>query len=434
MRTSSNPSLQPTLASYTNAIQVCWRSADLPRAYRLLSLMTARPIGPSPSPSDPAAATPEKEGKTCASTFLPDDRILSTLLQTSLATRDRGHISRALDVVEGEFGRGRGYYASRSTVASKEEVEDEDVGEEDGRIAYRAQRGERRQGKADPHAAYWKFKLGEVLERCLERVLQGGEGHLSVVRRGELVEWRARVVRWLEERDRIGPSGVGGKEEESMKGRRELLREREEVRERRHEGKRVEGERERAREKKVEKEKDPWRSDAPSGAAGSGIRRGATVKSPYAEEQGYRRMRPAFSHSRPDVGREFEDRPPPPPPRRRFDEERPPRRASFDSRSSSAAGGPSFGGERNDDRPRERRYDAEDRPARRSSFTEERPRRSLSFEGSSRDERPRERRYDSGDRPPSRRPSFSEGSRDERPRRSSYSSGGGGGPRQQSWE
>ncbi|ORY80715.1 hypothetical protein BCR35DRAFT_352477 [Leucosporidium creatinivorum] len=407
-RSAPSSSLQPTLASYSNAIQVCWRSADLVRAYRLLSLMTARPIGPeavaststttidstaadepSPLPMHP----PSPSTLTCK-TFAPDDRILSTLLQTSLATRDRGNIYRALSIVEGEFGRTASYYSPCSRAAAEENDEDSDPSSH----ASFQLRSQRRAERNDPFHAYWKFKLGEVLERCLERVLQGGEGHLTSSRRSELVEWRKGVVAWLEEQDEKSLRGKGGvKEEENMRSRREVLREKEEARGRRHEVKRRENERE---QREVV---DPWRSDEPMRSA-TRFRKRDTVRSPY------------------------DDRPPPPrrsfspsnfrqdrPPRRDYDDsDRPPPRR-FDS-----------------DRPPPRRFDS-DQPPRRPAFDSDRPPpRRASFDGG----RP------SFDRPPPRRSLDNDDDRSFSPRsRNSFSSGSGGGGgggggarRQASWD
>lgn len=96
------------------------------------------------------------------------------------------------------------------------------------------------------HVAFWKYKLSEVLERALERVLQGGENHLEKDRRRELAIWRGDVVSWLDKEESIGKivrskeslSGPGegelgevvgnlGVREESMRGRREIVKEKE---------------------------------------------------------------------------------------------------------------------------------------------------------------------------------------------------------------
>lgn len=233
-------SLHPTLSSYTNAIQVCWRTPDLPRALRLLSLMTGNPLD-LPQPSSPVSASPSTISP--LPTFAPDDRIISTLLQTSLATRDRGSIYRTLTLLESlSFGRD---YFSLSTPAPPPPAP---------RSPYPPY-APKLSPAAISHAAFWKYKLGEVLERSLERVLQGGDKHLDSGRRRELAIWRGDVVEWLEVKEEEGKQGRAERgEEESMRGRREVLKEREAKRETAWKKK---------KEVEVEEveERDPWRSD-----------------------------------------------------------------------------------------------------------------------------------------------------------------------------
>lgn len=263
MRRSSR-SLQPTLSTYTNAIQVCWRSADLTRACRILTLMTGidgrAPTDPLSLPTISTPVVPVKK----STTFLPDDRIISTMLQAALATRDRGEIYRTIELVES--------YSFNSSYLSRPSLPISDT------ISLSHQK------KIDPsHVAFWKFKLAEVLERSLERVLQGGEKYLSSERRKELASWREDVVKWLEGKDEEAKKGRAekGEGEETMRGRREVLKARDEKRAVTWAGKKkieeaagVEG----------EEGTDPWRSDEPTSTSTRGRGDGAFEKrAPRAE-------------------------------------------------------------------------------------------------------------------------------------------------------
>lgn len=240
MRRSKSSTMQPQISTYTNALQVCWRAADLTRAYRILTLMTGRPVGPEMSlasnTSNEAEATPANatRSKHDPKSLDPDDRILSTLLQTALATRDRGHIYRAVCLLDPADSTSPGLaFARPATYFSTSTSESPSSSSLASRISKSA--------AAQTHAAYWRFRLGESLARSLERVLQAGEGHLTAARRSELSAWRTAVDAWLAEREgregmrakRLGIakakaegdlrktalSSGGEREEESMRGR-----------------------------------------------------------------------------------------------------------------------------------------------------------------------------------------------------------------------
>lgn len=233
MHRSKNADLQPTIATFTNALQVCWRAADLSRACRLMSLMTGRSIPSATSSSaggtteDPLQLATDTSAEASASrarpteVFAPDARTVSTLLQTALATRDRGSIFRTLDIVA-KLGFGQDKYDLRPR------REEQDQEEDDGEAKQRAVRHRQREAReAGPHAFFWQFKLAEVVERSLERVLQGGEGHLSKEQRRELYDWRQTVLDWLEAKEHLGKANGGGggdgDGEETMRKRREQL-------------------------------------------------------------------------------------------------------------------------------------------------------------------------------------------------------------------
>lgn len=225
-------SLTPTIATYTAALQVCWKSADLVRAYRLLTLMTGQPIGPEATaalPPSPSSSTADEAATTAPPTVAagdahkplePDDRILSTLLQTALATRDRGSIYRCLEILDSSFNITPLSHSSASTTPLSLAPSSSTTSTSPSSKPQRE--------KKDPHAAYWLYTLSSVLSRALERVLQGGEGHLTPQRRRELAIWRGDVLRWLEVRDEESLRKRAGVKEgetgETMESRRRGLR------------------------------------------------------------------------------------------------------------------------------------------------------------------------------------------------------------------
>jgi len=217
--------LQPTLATWTNALQVCWRAADLARACRLLGRMTGKPIlsATSSAESNGDEATTDVQPTTSPShhteIFAPDARTVSTLLQTALATRDRGNIARTLTIID-SLGFGRQAYNLDLPQHDADADADADATHEERRPSPR-----RKKQDCDPHRFFWQFKLAEVAERALERVLQGGEGHLTSDRRRELAGWRRTVIEWLEAKEDVGKESRQGSTdgEESMRKRRERL-------------------------------------------------------------------------------------------------------------------------------------------------------------------------------------------------------------------
>lgn len=226
--------LQPTLSSYTNAIQVCWRSADLIRASKILELMTGKRMGgdgtlvatvPTSAWSPPSASasaststsTKPAAKKSLHKTFSPDERILSTLLQTALATKNRGEISRSIELAEAH-GFGREFYTQIIQPSSSSSPSTSS-----------------NSSLALSHNQFWRYKLSEVFERSIDRLLQStlssAETELSLPRRRVLSLWRGEIVRWLEAQEVMNKAPKSGEDgEETMKGRREVLKEREEKR------------------------------------------------------------------------------------------------------------------------------------------------------------------------------------------------------------
>lgn len=245
MLRSSSSSLQPTIATYTNAIQVCWRAADLPRAYKMLSLMTGRPI----PPSDTAESAPS-----ASTTFLPDERIISTLLQTSLATKNRGDIARTLDIAE-SLDFGPSFFLDTAVPSPSTPTPNPSAAKPDTPPPSPSHPVK----NANSFKQFWTYKLGEVFERALERVLQAPEGIIDVQRRRALAIWRGNVVNWLEAQQEKPAAAADG--EESMKGRREIMQMKEAKRAVVHRVKQEVNESVRARESKAEKA-DAWVSDA----------------------------------------------------------------------------------------------------------------------------------------------------------------------------
>ncbi|KAK4053409.1 hypothetical protein OIV83_001574 [Microbotryomycetes sp. JL201] len=152
--TRQQSSVQPTESTCINAMQVFWRAADLARAYWLLSAMTNRAHGT------------QKTISSVARTFSKlqiDDRILATFVRTALATRDKGDMSRALDVLDNELGRGTMYY--------------ERVSREPG-------------AKGGASGAYWQLKLAQATVQMIERVLLTSDEHFTQERVRYLDHWK----------------------------------------------------------------------------------------------------------------------------------------------------------------------------------------------------------------------------------------------------
>lgn len=280
MRRSSRD-LHPTISSYTCAFQVYWRAADLSRALRLVALMSgkldsAEPASILPVLRSASSSTPTSHHR---ATFQPDARITSTLLQTSLSTRDRGDIYRTLEAAE-SYGFGSTYYSNTTTLAtpliplaassppapaSTESPTSKPTSSSPRQISHSETPIEGSPSPPKPvHDAFWKYKLAETLERALERVLQGGDNHLAATRRRELAIWRGTVVRWLETQEEVGKkvraaSMTGGEgSEDNMKGRRELLKEIEKKREAKYEEKKKAT---RLAQEEEDGKRNLWRSD-----------------------------------------------------------------------------------------------------------------------------------------------------------------------------
>lgn len=280
MRRSSRD-LHPTLASYTCAFQVYWRAADLSRALRLVALMSGKLDSAEPASILPVLRDASSSALTShhRATFQPDARITSTVLQTSLSTRDRGDIYRTLEAAE-SYGFGSAYYSNSVTLAtplipsspsslpapaSTESTTSKPSSSSPRQISHSETPSEGSSPPPKPvHDAFWKYKLAETLERALERVLQGGDNHLSSTRRRELAIWRGTVVRWLETQEEVGrkvraASMKGGEgSEDNMKGRREILKEIEKKREAKYEEKKKET---RLAQEQEDGRRNLWRSD-----------------------------------------------------------------------------------------------------------------------------------------------------------------------------
>ncbi|KAI5481006.1 hypothetical protein MNV49_006192 [Pseudohyphozyma bogoriensis] len=201
------------LSTWSTAFQACWRAADLNRALRLYSLMTGRaPLAagvapsiaesaaapPSPSPSSSSNDSPSSQKPLDTAklgTWEPDERIATTLLQTALATRDRGKIYRTIELIETDTSFGPGFYAARRNPPAL---------------------------RTPSPSEHWRFRLAETTERALDKLLDGlAESPLSSERQRELKTWQSEVQTWIE-RTR-GDASVTKGNEESMRSRRESL-------------------------------------------------------------------------------------------------------------------------------------------------------------------------------------------------------------------
>ncbi|KAM0751573.1 hypothetical protein T439DRAFT_324761 [Meredithblackwellia eburnea MCA 4105] len=137
---------RPELSTYSNALQVAWRAADLSSAYRILALL------------------PEK----IKSQSQP--RIATTFLQTALAGRNRGEIAKALRVVAEDFGFG--FEAWNTSLPSSSNTE-------------KMSRRDDKSTSSPPKTpstlnAFWRYRLASAIEASVEKVLRGGTEEVTL--------------------------------------------------------------------------------------------------------------------------------------------------------------------------------------------------------------------------------------------------------------
>lgn len=172
------------------------------------------------------------------------------MLQTALATKDRGDIARTIDVVD-SFGFGKDFFLTATPAPSTPTSRAAPVEGEEEEAPVSPSHPVK---NAASYRQFWTYKMGEVFERSLERVLQSRESLIEPERRRELTVWRANVVQWLEAQE-VKPEAKLG--EESMKGRRQIVKEKEASRKMLHSVQKEINETRRAKEES----QDPYRSD-----------------------------------------------------------------------------------------------------------------------------------------------------------------------------
>ncbi|KAK4699695.1 hypothetical protein P7C70_g6563, partial [Phenoliferia sp. Uapishka_3] len=218
---------KPAMSTWTNAMQAYWMDADLARAYRLLELMIGRylapqpvtyndnPLAPSPSASVQYPTPPVLDNPYTPSDFTP--RLVCTFIQTALATRNRGKISRALTTVT-SLGFGTEYFQSALDRKARDALHTVSANSVLANI--RAKKN----GKT--LEAFWTWRLADKIEEAVEKVLSGIEvdkehGLVSSEQKKEWAEMAGVAGRW--KRSEGNSKGTDLRKVESMEGRRSSI-------------------------------------------------------------------------------------------------------------------------------------------------------------------------------------------------------------------
>lgn len=113
----NGPKIRPSVVTYNLVMQACWRSADWPSAVRAFELMTG--FHAHDFKDGAVAQVPRIDARGAGRSLQPNAEIMSSMLRTAFATRNRADMRQALRIVHfiglDELMRTRGTGAQHET-------------------------------------------------------------------------------------------------------------------------------------------------------------------------------------------------------------------------------------------------------------------------------------------------------------------------------